>query len=112
MIPIQPILVALLLGGVALYFTKFRSKVWDRAIAVTLFAAATLFVMNPELANRLALVAGVGRGADLFFYITIPGLGFALLLLFSRIRALEQQLTQVIRELALVQAEISVGNRR
>ena len=32
MIPIQPILVGLLLGGVALYFGRFRSKLWDRLI--------------------------------------------------------------------------------
>jgi len=112
MIPIQPILVVLLLSSVGLYFAKFRSKVWDRAIVVSLFAAATLFIMQPELANRLAAVAGVGRGADLFFYITIPGLGFVLLLVLSRIRKLEQQWTQVVRELALVRAEISAGERR
>ena len=105
MIPIQPILVALLLGGVALYFSRFRSKLWDRLIVLGIFAAAVFFVVNPELANRLALLAGVGRGADLFFYVTIPGLGFAILLLLSRIRDLERRSTLLVRELALLRAE-------
>jgi len=111
MIPIQPILVVLLICGVALYFGKFRSKLWDRIIVATLFVAATLFIMQPDLANRLATLAGVGRGADLFFYITIPGLGFALLLVLSRIRELEQRSTKIVRELALLHAETGVADR-
>jgi hypothetical protein len=107
MIPIQPILVVLLLSGTALYFSKFRSKLWDRIIVVALFAIATLFVMHPDLANSLAALAGVGRGADLFFYITIPGLGFVVLLLLSRIRDLEQRSTLLVRELAILRAEVS-----
>ena len=105
MIPIQPILVILLVSGVALYFRKLRSRLWDRTIVITVLIAAVIFVMNPDLANRLAAVAGVGRGADLFFYITIPGLAFALLLLLSRIRDLEQRSTLLVRELALLRAE-------
>ena|SRR5579875_3576426 len=105
MMLIQPILVLLFMGGAAFYFGKFRSKFLDRAIIVALFLAATLFIMRPDLANALASVAGVGRGADLFFYISIPGLGFAVLLLLSRIRELEQRSTVLIRELALLRAE-------
>ena len=61
--------------------------------------------MNPRLANSLADLAGVGRGADLFFYICIPGLAFAVLLLFSRLRELDQRTMLLMRELALLQAE-------
>ena len=104
MILIQPVLVFLLLASVAVYFAKFRSKLWDRGIVIAIFIAATLFIVQPELANRLAVVAGVSRGADLFFYITIPGLAFALLLLLSRIRQLEQRTTLLVRELALLRA--------
>ena len=111
MIPIQPILVGLLLGGVALYFGRFRSKLWDRLIVGGIFVAAVFFVVNPELANRLAALAGVGRGADLFFYITIPGLGFAILLLLSRIRDLERRETTLARELALLRTESEMKKR-
>jgi hypothetical protein len=104
MIPIQPILVILLVSGVGLYFGKLRSKLWDRVIVITLFLTAILFIAQPELANRLAALAGVGRGADLFFYITIPGLGFALLLLLSRVRELDRRSTLLVRELALLRA--------
>lgn len=110
MIPIQPILVILLVLGVVVYFRKLRSKLWDRIIVVILFAAATIFIMNPALANRLAAVAGVGRGADLFFYVTIPGLAFALMLLLSRVRELERRSTLLVRELALLRAEDRTNN--
>ncbi len=110
MIPIQPILVVILVLGVVLYFRKLRSKLWDRIIVVILFAAAMIFVLNPALANRLAAVAGVGRGADLFFYVTIPGLAFALMLLLSRVRELERRSTLLVRELALLRAEDRTNN--
>jgi hypothetical protein len=109
MIPIQPILVFLLVCGVWLYFARLRSKLWDRMIVVALFVAATVFVMHPALANQLAALAGVGRGADLFFYVSIPGLAFALLLLLSRIRDLEQRETKLVREIALLRATIDGG---
>ena len=112
MIPIQPILVFLLVCGVWLYFARLRSKLWDRMIVVALFIAATLFVMNPALANRLAALAGVGRGADLFFYVTIPGLAFALLLLLSRIRDLEQRETKLVREIALLRAGVGTDKNK
>jgi small membrane protein len=105
MIPIQPIIVILLVAGVAVYFRRLRSRLWDRSIVLALLAAALFFVLHPDSANRLAAVMGVGRGADLFFYVAIPGLGFANLLLFSRIRELEQQTTVLIRELAILRAE-------
>ena len=105
MIPIQPVLVIILTFGVMLYFRKLRSKLWDRIIVVALFAAAMVFVLNPGLANRLAAIAGVGRGADLFFYVTIPGLAFALMLLLSRVRELERRSTVLVRELALLRAQ-------
>ena len=54
-----------------------------------------IFVMNPALANRLAAVASVGCGADLCFYVTIPGLAFALMLLLSHVRELERRSTCV-----------------
>lgn len=111
MIPIQPILVLLLVSFVVLYFRRLRSKLWDRTIVVSLFVAAAIFVMNPALANWLAALAGVGRGADLFFYITIPALAFGLLLLLSRIRDLEQRSTALVRELALLRAETAMAGR-
>ncbi len=107
MIPIQAILVFILMCCVWLYFARLRSKLRDRVIVGALFVAATVFVMHPAMANRLAALAGVGRGADLFFYISIPGLAFALLLLLSRMRDLEQRETLLIRELALLRAEIA-----
>src|SRR5260370_24065260 len=105
MIPIQPILVVILVLGVVLYFRKLRSKLWDRIIVVILFAAAMIFVLNPALANRLAAAAGVGRGADLFFYVTIPGLAFALLLPLSPVKALERRSTLLVPALALLPAQ-------
>ncbi len=64
MIPIQPILVVILVLGVVLYFRKLRSKLWDRIIVVMLFAAATVFIMNPVAAAKIRYDSRLGVRAD------------------------------------------------
>jgi hypothetical protein len=44
---------------------------------------------------------GVGRGADLIFYVSILIFWFVSLKLYARIRKLEQQFTKIVREDAL-----------
>ena len=52
---------------------------------------------------------GYTIGADLFFYVTIPGLAFALTLLLSRARELERRSTLLVRELALLRSQKSAN---
>ena len=101
MIPVQPILLAILAAVVLLYFSRLRSKAADGLIILICFGCASLMVMRPNIATRIANLVGVGRGADLIVYLALPGLLMMIFLLFSRTRELNAKLTMAVREYAL-----------
>src|SRR5579871_6692757 len=101
MIAIQPLLI-LLFGLLSVINpVRFRSTFWDRLIVIAFSAAAVTLVSNPDLSNRIANRLGVGRGADLIFYLALPGLLFMILLLYAKTVRQEERITGLTRELAL-----------
>jgi len=98
---IQPLLIVLLLLGVVVYLRVFRSRLVDRIVVSAILVAALGLISFTDAANDLAHLVGVGRGADMLFYRTIPGLGFVVLLLFSMVRELDERLTKLTRDMAL-----------
>jgi hypothetical protein len=69
------------------------------------FAVGVVLVAFPGLSSALARLMGVGRGADLITYLAIVGGLFAAANLYFRSRRSDRQLAQVVRELAILQAE-------
>jgi hypothetical protein len=106
MIPVQPILLAVLVGAVLLYFSRLRSKAVDGLIILLCFGCASLLVMRPNIATRIANLVGVGRGADLIVYLALPGLLMMIFLLFARTRELNAKLTAAVREYAIRDARL------
>ena len=107
MIPAQPILVTLLAALVLLYFARLRSRTSDGLLIALCFGVGALLVIRPTLATHIANLVGIGRGVDLIFYLSIPGLALMVLLLFARTRDLNLKLTAVIRENALANANVN-----
>lgn len=105
MIPIQPVLISFFILAIVIYFSKFRSRFWDRAIVLAIVITGIVFIAHPDFTNALARALGVGRGADLLLYLTLPGLGFIGLLLFLKIQDLQHRLALLTREIALITAE-------
>lgn len=101
MIIAQPILVTLLTVLVVLYFVRLRTRGSDGLVILLCFGIATFLIVRPEAANQLAHLVGIGRGADLIFYLAIPGLALLILLLFSQTRDLNRKITAIVREMAL-----------
>lgn len=99
----------LLILGVSLlaiyYVIRLKKTVVDLILMLILIATAIGFILWPEMTNRIARRLGVGRGADLVYYICILLFSFALLKLYSRMRRLEQEFTRLLREDALKKAE-------
>jgi hypothetical protein len=94
----------LLVGALILfvfYIIRIRSELFDRLVFLVGAAAGILLVLDPELSTRVAHLLGIGRGADLIFYLAIIiGLFYAVGTR-SRISRIEQKLTQVVREQAI-----------
>jgi hypothetical protein len=101
MTPVQPILVCILLIGVTLYFRRLRSRLADRIVVSLALVSALILVAFPEWANLIAHKIGVGRGVDLIFYLAIPGLALAGLLLVSKVLMLEERICELSRPFAL-----------
>ena len=83
------------------FFMRLRNSLFDLLLLFLLITAAIIFVIFPDLTNQLAHWLGVGRGADLVFYVSILIFWFAILKLYARVRKLEQYITTIIRKDAL-----------
>ena len=80
--------------------SKHRPAIGTFIVLVTALLAF-VFVLFPETTNQIAHWLGVGRGADFIFYICILLFWFIINKLVTRIKVLEDQLTELIRKDAL-----------
>jgi hypothetical protein len=87
---------------IGLYFvTRLKKRLLDIVLLIVMIIAGTVFALWPNITNIIARDLGVGRGADLIFYISILIFWFISLKLYARIRKLEQLFTEIIRKDAL-----------
>ena len=98
---IQLILIVSLLAILISYFRWFRSAVIDKLLIACILAAGIILVVFPELTNKIAVALGVGRGADLVFYLFIVAFCYLILLVYAKIKKMEQQLAELARKQAL-----------
>jgi len=94
----------LLISGVVIiflyYIFRLRSALFD-LILLSIFSGLAIFlILLPENTSAIANKLGVGRGADLLFYICILFFLFLILKLFARVRRLEETLTELVRQQA------------
>ncbi|GAB1445679.1 hypothetical protein MASR2M41_13940 [Flammeovirgaceae bacterium] len=60
-----------------------------------------VFVLLPNLTNRIAHFIGVGRGADLLLYAMVILFYATFIYLYARLRKIEITQTEIIRALAI-----------
>jgi small membrane protein len=94
----------LLIGGVVAIFLYYVFRLRNALIDLLALAAfaglAIFFILFPDYTNTIASKLGVGRGADLLFYLCILLFIFIIVKLFARIRRLEKMLTDHVRQTA------------
>ena len=82
----------ILLTGVAfisLYFIiRLNKRLLDLVLLLAMIASAVVFILWPDFTTAIAKKLGVGRGADLIFYISILIFWFVVLKLYARVRHL------------------------
>jgi hypothetical protein len=98
---IQPLLIVLIVLALLIYMSRFRSRLADRCIVIGITIAGIVLVAVPDLSIAIAHSVGVGRGVDLVIYLSLVGLGFSNLFLFSKLRSVEGQVTSIVRELGI-----------
>lgn len=105
MILIQPVLILLLLLGVGFFFRYVGNRIWGRLIVVLLAAILLFFLIFPGKTQDVAEIFGVGRGADMLFYLTDAFLFVLVGLIYAKFKSQQEIITRLIRELALHRAE-------
>ena len=95
--------ILLVTGTLLLFFYyafRIRSAVVDLLILAFFTGLAIFFILFPANTNIIARKLGVGRGADLLFYLCILFFLFVVLKLFARLTRLERLLTDFVRQQA------------
>jgi small membrane protein len=83
------------------YVFRVRSDSFDRLVYLACAAAGIVLVIDPQLSTRIANTLGIGRGADLIFYLAIIMALFYGVASHSRTRRLERQITLLVRQQAI-----------
>ena len=78
-------------------------------LKVFIWAAAGVAIYDPDLTIRAAKLFGIGRGADLVLYFTTIFFLLGVLYFYNRLLKLETQITQIVRHLAIDEAENKQG---
>ncbi len=83
------------------YIYRLRTVFLDRIIYVVCALVGIVLVIDPPLTTQIANWLGIGRGADLLFYLFIIASLFYIVATRSRIRRLEQQITRLVQQNAI-----------
>jgi hypothetical protein len=73
-----------------------------------MLVAVSIAVLVPDLTQRAADIVGVGRGTDLTLYLFVMGFALFAVLTYSKMSRLNRALTEVVRRLAIVEAETPI----
>ncbi len=106
----QIVLIAALILFVV-YIYRLRTVFLDRIIYLVCALVGIVLVIDPTLATQIANWLGIGRGADLLFYLFIIASLFYFVATRSRIRRMEQQITRLIQQNA-IDHPVQEGNKK
>lgn len=91
---------------VAVYaVVRLRNRIADVVLLLALVVLAAVLILAPDYTTRVAQKLGVGRGTDLVLYTCVVLVWFVLLKLYTKVRQLEQTVTELLRREAIEYAE-------
>lgn len=99
--PIQFILIPILVIVLLVFTPKLKRSILLQGVFVVAILGLMLFVVIPDWSTIVANFLGIGRGVDLITYLGLLSLGVLGLLLFIRMRKLEEKLVELVREQAI-----------
>lgn len=97
--------------GALVYFVRSGQSVGVRASKRLAFGAFVLLnvyaILRPDDVTVVARVLGIGRGTDLIVYLLVVAFVFGMLNTYLRDREISQHLTNLARQIAVRDAELS-----
>lgn len=93
------IFVAAVVLGVAILWrlgSSTKGRASKRLLLIAFAALVVITIVNPEITTRAASWVGVGRGADLVFYLTAIGLMLLAALTYISHRRTENKIAEIV----------------
>ncbi len=110
------ILLLFLVILIFLYFISksetYRIKAWKKLLALFFTFFATIAIITPNIVSDLARFVNVGRGTDLLLYMLTISFIFVSANTYINNQKVENQLTKIIRLLALYEAQNDSHNKK
>jgi small membrane protein len=98
--------IGILLACFLFYVLLLPRQILLRKIFVLLFAfVMMLFAIKPEWSTFIANQIGIGRGADLLFYISHLVLFFIGFVYYVKFKVVEVNFAKLVRKVAILEAE-------
>jgi len=107
---IQVLVVAFALYAIVRTWLRYRRgamRAGESVVWTCLWTLVGVCVLAPGITQWFAGILGVGRGVDAVMYLAILALTYAFFRLYLHQRQQDQQLTRLVRQLALKDAERS-----
>ncbi|NTS41069.1 DUF2304 domain-containing protein [Flavisolibacter sp. BT320] len=105
MLPIQIVLISAAIFLAFYIYLRLRSGLLDALLIFVFLGVGIFLILFPDVTTTVANWLGVNRGINLVFYFTIFFFLFLILKLYARIRRLEQQFAEIIRDKAMSEAK-------
>ena len=80
------------------------------ALWIAVFAAGVVFAVEPNWTTAIAHRLGISRGTDLLLYVLVLVVLYGFLVIYLKLRRVRRELTLLVRELAIRQAERDAGD--
>lgn len=80
------------------------------ALWIAVFAAGVVFAVEPNWTTAIAHRLGISRGTDLLLYLLVLVVLYGFLVIYLKLRRVRRELTLLVRELAIRQAERDAGD--
>jgi hypothetical protein len=91
---------------------RYRGRSRITFLCLFIWVLSAIALVNPSVAVTAARAMGVGRGADLIFYLNVLLTLTGFFVVYLRQRKLDRQITVLVRELALVHGVANTGTNR
>ena len=104
------IFIALLILVGVIFIARRNITLKMGVLWIAFWVAALVVITNPVLVKSVSNFMGIGRGADLVIYTAFIVGSVIAFYLYMRIRRMEKQLTEIVRHLAILSAQGSIGD--
>lgn len=83
------------------FVNRSRAILFERILIIFITLGGVYFVFFPENASKIAKLVGIGRGADLIFYLFIIFSWFWFTSTSAKMRRINRKLTEIVRASAV-----------